>query len=242
MGRCSTVPDGAVRLGPRPDRTRVESRVLEKWTAQVPEPVVFREQPEFVDGAGGSMYTSAWLLSVQNDERPSRRFRGLEEFTVSFLISAGLTLAGVRYWKRRNLRHRIWSLRISPQALHELINSGQAPLIIDLRSPLDMLPDPRVIPGAVRLTREEIPVAATALPSGGSIVLYCTCPGEKTSIDTALGLLRAGFTRVRLLSGGFQAWKQLGYELQNAADMIRWPGQPAAAPGPQPAADILSKL
>lgn len=172
---------------------------------------------------------------------PSRRLRWLEDLAVSLFISAGLILIGVLYRERQNLRSRIWSLRISPQSLHRLINSGQAPLIIDLRSPLDMLPDPRMIPVAIRLNREEIPAAAVALPRNGDIVLYCTCPREKTGIDTAIELLNAGFTRVRLLSGGIQAWKQLGYELQNAADMIRWPSQAGATAGAKPAANILYK-
>jgi len=167
--------------------------------------------------------------------------RSLEDLAVSLFISAGLILIGVLYRERQNLRRRIWSLRISPQSLHHLINSGQTPLIIALRSPLDMLPDPRMIPGAIRLNREEIPAAAVALPRNGDIVLYCTCPREKTGIDTAIELLNAGFTRVRLLSGGIQAWKQLGYELQNAADMIRWPSQAGATAGAKPAANILYK-
>lgn len=172
---------------------------------------------------------------------PSRRLRWLEDLAVSLFISAGLILIGVLYRERQNLRRRIWSLRISPQSLHHLINSGQTPLIIDLRSPLDMLPDPRMIPGAIRLNREEIPAAAVALPRNGDIVLYCTCPREKTGIDTAIELLNAGVTRVRLLSGGIQAWKQLVCELQNAADMIRWPSQAGATPGTKPAANILYK-
>jgi rhodanese-related sulfurtransferase len=187
------------------------------------------------------LLSAAGLCSAVPDHA-LRGLRGLEDLAASLLISAGLTLVGVLYWKRQNLRHRIWSLRISPQSLHELINSGHTPLIVDLRSPLDMLPDPRIIPGAIRLTQEEIPVSATVLPRHADIVLYCTCPRERTSVDTALRLLDAGFTRIRLLSGGFQAWKQLGYELQNATDMIRWPSQTAAMPGAQPAGEIPSKL
>jgi len=139
-------------------------------------------------------------------------------------IVTGVLLVQVMYRRSQIPRHRIWSLRIAPKQLQNLLRSDHPPLIIDLRSPLDVLSDPRMIPGAIRLTQEELSAASFALPKDDDIVIYCTCPAQRTSIDTALALRKVGFARVRLLSGGFQEWKRLGYELEDASEKIHWHG------------------
>jgi rhodanese-related sulfurtransferase len=164
----------------------------------------------------------SWLLPGRILDNQLQMPTRLKHFAGGALVAAGLTLLGFVCWKRRALRRRIWSSRISPEELHDMMSSGHTPLIIDLRSPLDMLADPRMIPGAIRLTREEISAAASTLPHDCDLVLYCTCPNQESSIDVALKLRNMGFTRIRLLSGGFHAWKQLGYKLHDASDKIHW--------------------
>ena len=90
---------------------------------------------------------------------------------------------------------------------------GEHPYIVDLRHPLDYLPDPRVLPGAVRIGPNEIAACAAIIPRDRDVILYCTCPSEETSAKVALQLHRLGITRVRPLRGGFDGWKQAGYPL-----------------------------
>jgi len=87
------------------------------------------------------------------------------------------------------------------------------PFIVDLRHPLDYLPDPRVLPGAVRIGPDEVTRHAERIPRDRDIILYCTCPSEETSAKVALQLHRLGITRVRPLRGGFDGWKAAGYPL-----------------------------
>ncbi|HEY6447463.1 MAG TPA: rhodanese-like domain-containing protein [Acidobacteriaceae bacterium] len=189
----------------------------------------------------GSIDFGSWLLPGRILEDQLQTLTRLEHFAAGALVAVVLSLIGFLYWKRQAFRRRIWSLRISPQELECMMRGGHAPPIIDLRNPLDMLPDPRMIPGAIRITQEEISVASSAWPKDRDVVLYCTCPKQKTSIDVAARLVNMGFARVRLLSGGFQAWKQLGYELHDAPDEIHWPSQMLATPGPQSAENVLAK-
>ncbi|MGC8541739.1 MAG: rhodanese-like domain-containing protein, partial [Phycisphaerae bacterium] len=42
-------------------------------------------------------------------------------------------------------------------------------------------------------------------------VFYCSCPNEGSSARVALLLHRKGFTRVRPLQGGINAWRQANY-------------------------------
>lgn len=180
-----------------------------------------------------------WLIQGRILENQLEALALLGHFGVGALVIIGLGFIAFVSRERQVLRRRIRSQRISPQELHRMISSENTPLIIDLRSPLDMLPDPRMIPGAIRLTQEEISAAAPDLPSDRDIVLYSTCPERQTSIDAALMLVHTGLTRVRLLSGGFRAWKQLGYELEDAIDKKHSPPHAPAATGPQTTVNVV---
>ena len=46
--------------------------------------------------------------------------------------------------------------------------------IIDLRHPLDLLPDPRTLPGALHISPEELEARHNEITRDGEIVLYCT--------------------------------------------------------------------
>jgi rhodanese-related sulfurtransferase len=54
------------------------------------------------------------------------------------------------------------------------MTAGENPYIIDLRHPLDMLVDPRIIPGATRMTPDELSSRYTEIPRDREIILYCT--------------------------------------------------------------------
>ena len=70
----------------------------------------------------------------------------------------------------------------------------QAPFIIDLRHPLDVLTDPEVLPGALRIGPDELRMHRDEIPNDREIVLYCTCPSEQTSAKVAMELRRLGVT------------------------------------------------
>jgi rhodanese-related sulfurtransferase len=85
---------------------------------------------------------------------------------------------------------------------------------VDLRHPLDILPDPRIVPGAVRIGPTELKERNSLIPRDRDIVVYCTCPSEETSAKIALDLRKMGILRVRPLRGGLQGWKDAGYPLE----------------------------
>ena len=99
------------------------------------------------------------------------------------------------------------------------MNQARQPYIVDLRHPLDYLPDPRVLPGAVRIGPSEIANCAAYIPRDRDVILYCTCPSEETSAKVALQLHRLGITRVRPLRGGFDGWKKAGYPLHDYVEV-----------------------
>jgi membrane protein DedA with SNARE-associated domain len=87
---------------------------------------------------------------------------------------AALAIVGWRVEQRRRFRRGLRTSRITPEDLRELLEKGANPFIVDLRHAVDMLRDPRVIPGAVRLTPDELSARYGELPRDRDIILYCT--------------------------------------------------------------------
>jgi rhodanese-related sulfurtransferase len=55
------------------------------------------------------------------------------------------------------------------------------------------------------------------LPLDNDIVFFCDCPNEASAAYAAKGLMDLGYTRVRPLLGGLDAWIAAGYELEKTA-------------------------
>jgi membrane protein DedA with SNARE-associated domain/rhodanese-related sulfurtransferase len=124
-----------------------------------------------------------------------------------------LALLGSRVLKQRAFLQQLRGSKIEPEELKAMLDQGKEVHIIDLRHPLDYLPDPRMLPGAELLTPETLVARSATIPRDRDIVLYCTCPSDATSARMALRLRKLGIYRVRPLRGGFEAWKKLSYPL-----------------------------
>jgi hypothetical protein len=89
------------------------------------------------------------------------------------LIACGV-LVGQRVWQRRKFLREIYDARIEPKELISLIEAGEKPFIVDLRHPLDFLPHPKLIPGALRILPDEVMERIADFPHDREIILYCT--------------------------------------------------------------------
>jgi len=119
-----------------------------------------------------------------------------------------------RIYRQRAFLRQIRGAKIEPEELKAKLDAGEDIYIIDLRHPLDYLPDPRRLPGAVLFKPDTLVADADRVPRDRDIVLYCTCPSDATSARTALRLRSLGIYRVRPLHGGYEAWKKLDYPLE----------------------------
>jgi membrane protein DedA with SNARE-associated domain/rhodanese-related sulfurtransferase len=175
------------------------------------------------DLLGSLIWASAWLFAGRffGDiaKRSAEFFTFLRHHAVIIVL---LGVAGVmlyKIWKKRQFRTELRGLRLEPQDLKVLIDAAvenegcPKPFIVDLRHPLDVLSDPLVIAGALRIGPEELKQRREMIPDDRDIIVYCTCPSEETSAKVAMELRRLGVKRVRPLRGGLQAWKDAGYPL-----------------------------
>jgi rhodanese-related sulfurtransferase len=122
---------------------------------------------------------------------------------------------GIFSWqKRKNIESELERHSISPQELHAFIHSDQKVLIFDVRQALDLLAYPELVPGARRVSPEDLLARPNIIPKDKDVVVYCTCPSEKTSRRVLRRALALGFSRVKFLRGGLAAWKGLGFPVE----------------------------
>ncbi|HEV2396148.1 MAG TPA: rhodanese-like domain-containing protein [Candidatus Sulfotelmatobacter sp.] len=110
---------------------------------------------------------------------------------------------------------------ISVEQLQSMMVSGQEVLLFDVRQPLDLLAYPELIPGAKRIPPQDVLDKPSLIPQNEDIVVYCTCPGDKTSRMVLRRALALGFTRVKFLTGGLAAWKTKGYPVEPYRESFR---------------------
>jgi len=79
-----------------------------------------------------------------------------------------------KLWQRRRFLRVLRMARITPEDLKRRIDAGEEVVIVDLRHPLDLETAPYLIPGAMRLSPDDVEHRHSEIPRDRDIVLYCT--------------------------------------------------------------------
>jgi hypothetical protein len=79
-----------------------------------------------------------------------------------------------KYRQRQKFIREVWTDRITPEEVLKRIDAGETVTVVDLRHPLDFLPDPRILPNAIRILPEELEQRYQEIPRDHEVVLYCT--------------------------------------------------------------------
>jgi membrane protein DedA with SNARE-associated domain/rhodanese-related sulfurtransferase len=123
-----------------------------------------------------------------------------------------------KWWERHRFFMKLRMARISVDELYRLMDVGAAPIVVDVRSQTARALNPRRIPGARLVPLHAVDQHAGDLPRDRDIILYCTCPNEVSAAEAAKLLMNSGFTRVRPLHGGLDAWVAAGYRVEALQD------------------------
>ena len=109
------------------------------------------------------------------------------------------------------------------------MRSERPPVILDARPEAVRKAEPHRIPGAmlVDLSSPE-KIDATLLEHG--LVVYCVCPNEATAKQIAQQMRRKGFTGVRALKGGLDAWERHGYPVEPLPSRTEAVEKPSSLP------------
>jgi membrane protein DedA with SNARE-associated domain/rhodanese-related sulfurtransferase len=160
----------------------------------------------------GALLTAGRLFGDALKKDPSL-FNWVGRFSGALLVLGILGFFIARVYRRRMLLRKLVQARLEPHELKAQLDAGEPVYIVDLRHPLELLPDPFTLPGAVHVSPEALAARIHEIPRDRDVVLYCTCPSEATAAQTAMTLHKMGIERVRPLRGGFDEWKRLGYPL-----------------------------
>ena len=91
------------------------------------------------------------------------------------MFLTGVVAYVLHRWRQRELFiKQVKGDRITPDELKHQLESGERPVIIDLRHPLDVLTDPRTLPGALQIAPEDLTSRRGEITRDGEIVLFCT--------------------------------------------------------------------
>ena len=173
--------------------------------------------PRFLlfDGMGSLLYVGCFLLvGVLFSHQLEQILAALASLggNALGLISGFVAVyIGYKYFQRRRLLRELRVARITVDELHQKLEAGENPMILDLRSLSELDVDPAIIRGALHMTMEEVEHRQQEIPRDRDIILYCSCPNEVSSARAAMLLRRKGITRVRPLLGGFDAWRERNY-------------------------------
>jgi rhodanese-related sulfurtransferase len=133
----------------------------------------------------------------------------LGAITILIIVLLTIVLA-----KRRREGRELERFTITPEALHELMTSGDEVFVVDVRQPLDLLGDSVIIPGAQWFAPDAVQTNPSLLPKEIDLVVYCTCPSDKTSRIILRRALAMGFLRIKFLKGGLDGWRTRGFPVE----------------------------
>ena len=134
--------------------------------------------------------------------------------TLAAIAVAVLCLVIVISIKRKRDQHDMERHSITPETLHTLLAANQKVLLYDVRQPLDLLADSELIVGAKRIAPRDLLENPSLIPKDKDLVVYCTCPSDKTSRSISQRAQALGFSRIRFLQGGLAVWKAKGYPVE----------------------------
>jgi membrane protein DedA with SNARE-associated domain/rhodanese-related sulfurtransferase len=132
----------------------------------------------------------------------------------ALIVAALAAYIAFKWWERRRFYRALRLARITVEELRSLIERGKQPVVVDVRSAVSRKADGRLIPGALLIEPGQVDARLRELSKDRDIVFYCTCPNEASAAQVAKKLIELGYTRVRPLAGGLDAWLAAGHEVE----------------------------
>jgi rhodanese-related sulfurtransferase len=147
----------------------------------------------------------------------------IEAFLVTFarlgqygllLIVVGVGLYVLTRWiQRQRFIRQLRMDRISVDELTTMIKKGETPIIFDVRAAEARIRE-GIIPGSIAAQASDLSTILASYTTDVDVVIYCSCPNEASAAAAARHLKRAGFTKIRPLLGGIEAWTQAGHAIE----------------------------
>lgn len=228
--RVSLSPDSCVRqTEANYERRGVATLVIAKFVpglATVAPPVAGAlglKTSSFLlyNGAGAALWSGAGLVlglvfHGQIDWLLARLAELGGHALVLILVLLALYMA-YRLWDRWRFLRSLRTARITVDELYVMMNRGDDPIVLDVRSRTHRELDGRRIPGARPVDLDNLDRTLADIPRDRDVVVYCACPNEASAVKVAMLLRDRGIRNVRPLAGGIDAWIEAGLGIENIA-------------------------
>jgi membrane protein DedA with SNARE-associated domain/rhodanese-related sulfurtransferase len=169
----------------------------------------------FYDGIGSLLYVGSFIvvgvLFSRQLEAIIAALGSLGNSALALVVGLVALYIGYKYFQRQRLLRQLRMARITVEELHRKQEAGEKPMILDLRSSAALAEEPGLIRGALHMNMDEVDGRLREVPHDRDIILYCSCPNEVSSARVALLLQRKGFSSVRPLLGGIDAWRERNF-------------------------------
>lgn len=176
-------------------------------------------QFELFNGLGAALWVAVSVLAgIAFHDQINLLLTVLRDFGAIagvMLLSLLAVFIGVKWWQRRRFAKMLQVARITASDLRRLMEGQPPPVVVDVRSAVTREIDGRRIPGARVVVLGDLAKQVEQFPTDRELVFYCSCPNEASAAIAARQLMKLGYTRVRPLLGGLDAWVSEGYEVES---------------------------
>jgi membrane protein DedA with SNARE-associated domain/rhodanese-related sulfurtransferase len=166
----------------------------------------------------GAALVAGWIFAAQVDYVLAWMTMHLLAATL-WIVAALALYIGWKALQRWRLARFVHSARISVDELRERLAADDPPIVIDIGSTLAHQSRPHIA-GAKLMDLDRVARESAAFPADREIVFYCACPNEESSKRAAQILRAKGFTRVRPLIGGIDAWSAAGGSVEDGVPIV----------------------
>jgi membrane protein DedA with SNARE-associated domain len=185
--RISLEPDSCVRQTAGMYKKRgTRSLLLAKFvpglnTISPPLAGIIKMRPRrflFFDTIGTLVWAAVFLgigyLFSGEIERVAEHIAAFGSGLVFLLAMTTAMYVLYKYAARRKRIKELRIARISVEELKQKLDSGETPVIVDLRDTDDFESEPQLIPGALHIDASEFRANRDLVPDGNDVILYCT--------------------------------------------------------------------
>jgi len=132
----------------------------------------------FFDGLGSLLYAGCFvllgLLFSNQLEQIIAALASLGSGALGVVVGLVALYIGYKYFQRRRLLNELRMARITVDEVHQKLEAGENPVILDLRSLAEVERNPLLIRGALHMTTDEVQARHHEIPRDRDIILYCS--------------------------------------------------------------------
>jgi len=132
----------------------------------------------FYDAIGAFLWAATGIVTGRIFHtaigRVLRRLEDLGCWAVVIVLSILALIIAYKWWQRLRFYKELRMARVTADELKGMFDRGEAPIVLDVRTPTARKAHPQRIPGALVAKPDEIAERIADVPPHREIILYCT--------------------------------------------------------------------